>query len=95
MADQVLTLTIDLTNNTVVPSGMSAQMSRAMRQVLLGLGIDVSTLPGRLTNPHDFTSVPNRASIVTAFNSKFDGDPNPQHATDNFTLVLTVTGAAH
>lgn len=90
MADQVLTLTYSTTGARVVTqSGLTAPMGAAMTRLLARWGItglDGST--GRLNDPGAFTAE-RRAALVTKFNDMFDQDPNPQHATDNFTLVLT------
>jgi len=86
MADQVLTLTYSTTTQLVTQSGLTAPMGEAMRRFLSRYGIDISS--GWLTKPSEFTAE-RRAHVITKFGELFDQDPNPQHATDNFTLVLT------
>lgn len=88
MANQVLTLTYNTTTQGVVASGLTMLMGAAMQRFLLRYGIDFSGGQGWLVKPTEFTAE-RRAHIITKFGELFDQDPNPQHATDNFTLVLT------
>ena len=88
MADQILTLTYSTTTQLVTASGLTALMGAAMLRFLIRYGIDFSGGSGWLVKPTEFTAE-RRAHVITKFNDLFDQDPNPQHATDNFTLVLT------
>lgn len=87
MAEQVLTLTWNESLNTVVESGMTTTMGKAMRQFLRGHGIDLSTSPGRIICPEHF-DVPKRAAVVTDFNRRFNHPWNPQGGeADSTTLI--------
>ena len=91
MADQVLTLTYDTGNRRrVTQSGLTATMGAAMQRFLSRWGIHFApgAAVGYLNDPGAFDAG-RRAALITAFNATYDQDPNPQHATDNFTLVLT------
>ena len=91
MANQTLTLTYNTTGRRrVTQSGLTSPMGDAMRRFLSRWGIhfDRGAAVGYLNDPAAFT-VGRRGSLVAAFNAAYDQDPNPQHATDNFTLTLT------
>ena len=90
MADQVLTLTYSLTTQKVTQGGLAGAMHASMQRLLTRHGIHWPGGAGRgwLSRPTEFDAA-KRASIVTAFDALFDQDPNPAHATDNFSLVFT------
>lgn len=91
MADQILTLTYSTTTRLVTQSGLTAPMGAAMARLLTrnGIAFRDGNSVGRLQGDTAAFTAKRRASIITTFNDTFDQDPNPQHATDNFTLVLT------
>ena len=90
MADQTLTLTYSTSSGRVTQSGLTSVMPVVMQRILTQLGISFQPgeSRGRLLDKTSF-GAEKRAAVVTAFNAIFDQDPNPAHATDNFTLVLT------
>ena len=94
MADQVLAIVYNTTTGVVTHSGLTGNaMPAVVAKVLATLGISLGghgPLEGRILDKSTFNAY-RRAEIIRRFNAKFDGDPNPYHATDNITLTLTST----
>jgi len=92
MADGVLTGNFNVTTGDVYWSGIV--MSPVICRILTQLGIDTKddSMIGKLIDRKGFTGH-KKSSLITTFNAIFDQDPNPYHATDNLTLVLTGTAA--
>ena len=90
MADQTLTITYNTTTGLCTHSGLTSAMPNVMRRILtqLGIGVPVDANTGSIIEPGNF-GTNRRAQIIASFNSVFDQDPNPYHATDNVTLTLT------
>ena len=91
MADQVLTILYNTSNGRCSQSGLTGGvLPDAVAKILATLGINfIAVNDGRLVDKQRFTRASARADVVRRFNEKFNQDPNPYHATDNLTLVLT------